>query len=119
MSSPVTTLMMGAMEVGGTLAQGNAQYEAAKAERKQLGRMASEELAVSTRGMEAKAKEGQLLASRVQAVSATSGGMATDDSVLDIPYVPGEGRSGQCQVQPHSVPVGRRRYRNELRGESR
>ena len=84
MSSPVTTLMMGAMEVGGTLAQGNAQYEAAKAERKQLGRMASEELAVSTRGMEAKAKEGRLLASRVQAVSATSGGMATDDSVLDI-----------------------------------
>ena len=84
MSSPVTTLMMGAIEAGSTIAQGNYAVEVAKAERKQLGRMASEELAVSTRGMEAKAKEGRLLASRVQAVSATSGGMATDDSVLDV-----------------------------------
>lgn len=84
MSSPVTTLMMGAIEAGGTIAQGNYGLEVAKAERKQLNRMASEELAVATRGMEAKAKEGRLLTSRVQAVASSSGGMATDDSVLDV-----------------------------------
>jgi hypothetical protein len=75
---------MGVIEAGGTIAQGNAQYEAAKLERKQLGRMASEELAVATRGAEAAAKDARLLTSRGQAVSAASGGMATDDTVLNI-----------------------------------
>ena len=84
MSSPLTTLAMGAIEAGGTLAQGNYQYEVAKAERKQLNRMASEELAVATRGAEAAAKEGRLLTSRGQAVAASSGGMATDDTVLNL-----------------------------------
>jgi hypothetical protein len=84
MSSPLTTLAMGAISAGGTIAQGNYQYEVAKAEQKQLGRMASEELAVATRGAEAAAKEGRLLTSRGQTVAASSGGMATDDSVLNL-----------------------------------
>ena len=84
MSSPLTTLAMGAIEAAGTIAQGNYQLEVAKAERKQLNRMASEELAVATRGAEAAAKEGRLLTSRGQAVAASSGGMATDDTVLNI-----------------------------------
>lgn len=84
MSSPLTTLAMGAIEAGGTLAQGNAGVDSAKMERKQLGRMASEEMAVASRGAAAKADEAELLASRVRAVAASSGGMATDDSVLDI-----------------------------------
>lgn len=84
MSSPVTTLMMGAIEAGGTIAQGNAQYEAAKLERRLMGRMASEELAVATRGAEAAAREARLLQSRGQAVAADSGAGATDDTVLNL-----------------------------------
>jgi hypothetical protein len=84
MSSPLSTLAMGVIEAGGTIAQGNAQYEAAKLERKQLGRMASEELAVATRNAEGVAKEGRLMTSRGQAVAASSGGMATDDTVLEL-----------------------------------
>lgn len=76
--------MMGAIEAGGTIAQGNAQYEAAKLERRLLNRMASEELAVATRGAEAAAKESRLLQSRGQAVAADSGAGATDDTVLNI-----------------------------------
>lgn len=84
MSSPVTTLMMGAIEAGGTLAQGNYGVKVAKAEQKQLGRMAGEELAVATRGMEAAARNARLLQSRGQAVAADSGAGATDDTVLNI-----------------------------------
>lgn len=84
MSSPLTTLMIGAIEAGGTLAQGNYGVAVARAEQKQLGRMASEELAVATRGAAAKAKEAQLMTSRVQALAADSGGGATDDTVLNI-----------------------------------
>lgn len=84
MSSPLTTLAMGAISAGGTIAQGQYGVDVAKAEQKQLSRMASEELAVATRGAEAKAKEGRLLTSRVQAVASSSGGMATDDSVLNV-----------------------------------
>lgn len=76
--------MMGAIEAGGTIAQGNYGVEVAKAEREQLSRMASQELAVATRGMEAKAREANLLQSRVQTVAAASGGGATDSSVLDV-----------------------------------
>jgi hypothetical protein len=84
MSSPVTTLMMGAIDAGGTLAQGQYGVDAAKAERRQLQRMASEELAVATRGAAAKVDEAGLIQSRVQAVTAGSGGGATDDGVLEI-----------------------------------
>jgi hypothetical protein len=76
--------MMGAIEAGGTIAQGNYGLEVAKAERKQLNRMASEELAVATRGAAAAAKDARLLTSRGQALSAASGGMATDDTVLNL-----------------------------------
>jgi hypothetical protein len=75
---------MGAIEAGGTIAQGNYQYEVAKAERKQLSRMATEEMAVATRGADAAAKDARLLTSRGQAVAASSGGMATDDTVLNL-----------------------------------
>jgi len=84
MSSPVTTLLMGAIQAGGTIAQGNHQYDIAKAEQKQLGRMASEELAVATRGAAAAAKDAERLMSRGQAVAASSGGMATDNTVLEL-----------------------------------
>jgi hypothetical protein len=76
--------MMGAIEAGGTIAQGNAQLDAAKLERRLLGRMASEELAVATRGAEAAARETRLLQSRGQAVAADSGAGATDDTVLNL-----------------------------------
>jgi hypothetical protein len=79
-----TALASGGIAAAGTIAQGNAQLEIAKAERKQLARMAAEELAVATRGAETKNKEVQGLKSRVQAVSASSGGMATDNSVLEV-----------------------------------
>jgi hypothetical protein len=84
MSSPLTTLAMGAISAAGTIAQGNYGLEVAKGERKQLNRMASEELAVATRGAEAAARGARLLTSRGQAVAASSGGLATDESVLNI-----------------------------------
>lgn len=84
MASPVLTMVAGGLSAFGTIAEGNAQYAAAKAERKQLNRMASEELAVATRGMAEKAREAQLLQSRGQAVAASSGGKATDNSVLEV-----------------------------------
>jgi hypothetical protein len=84
MASAAASLAAGGVGAAGTIAQGNAQYAAAKNERAQLNRMASEELAVSTRGAEAKAKEARGLQSRVQAVAASSGGRATDETVLEI-----------------------------------
>lgn len=82
--SAATSLASGAIAAAGTIAQGKAMEQAAKAEQRQLQRMASEELAVATRGAETKNKEVQGLKSRVQAVSASSGGMATDNSVLEV-----------------------------------
>jgi hypothetical protein len=84
LASAAASVAAGGIGAAGTIAQGNAQYAAAKNERAQLNRMASEELAVATRGTEAKAKEQRGLISRVQAVAADSGGGATDDSVLNI-----------------------------------
>jgi hypothetical protein len=84
LASAAASLAAGGIGAAGTIAQGNAQYAAAKNERAQLNRMASEELAVATRGTEAKAKEQRGLMSRVQAVAADSGGGATDDTVLNI-----------------------------------
>lgn len=84
LASAAASVAAGGIGAAGTIAQGNAVYEAAKNERVQMNRMASEELAVATRGAEAKAKERRGLMSRVQAVAAASGGKATDDSVLNI-----------------------------------
>jgi hypothetical protein len=58
--------------------------QAAKAEQKQLARVASEEMAVSTREAGTKDREAKLLQSRGQAVAASSGGMATDNTVLEL-----------------------------------
>lgn len=79
-----TALASGGIAAAGTIAQGNAQLEIAKAERKQLSRMATEEMAVATRDASSKAKEAELLTSRGQAVAASSGGMATDNTVLEL-----------------------------------
>ena len=92
MADPITLMLIsagasavaGGVGAAGTIAQGNAQYAAAKSEREQLNRMASEELAVATRGMSEKARETRLLQSRGQAVAASSGGKATDSTVLEI-----------------------------------
>lgn len=84
LASAAASVAAGGIGAAGTIAQGNAAYEAAKNERVQMNRMASEELAVATRGAEAKSKEREGLMSRVQAVAASSGGKATDDSVLNI-----------------------------------
>ena len=83
-ASAGTALAGGAIGAAGTIAQGNAQLEIAKAERKQLSRMATEEMAVATRDASSKAKEAELLTSRGQAVAASSGGMATDNTVLEL-----------------------------------
>lgn len=79
-----TSLAAGGIGAAGTIAQGNAALAAAKNEQKQLARIASEELAAATRQAEAKGKEVKGVQSRIQAVSASSGGMATDDTVLNI-----------------------------------
>jgi hypothetical protein len=79
-----TALASGGIAAAGTIAQGNAAYEAAKAEQKQLARLASEEMAVATRDAGSKAKEARLLQSRGQTVAASSGGMATDNTVLEL-----------------------------------
>jgi hypothetical protein len=79
-----TALAAGGIGAAGTIAQGNAALEAAKAERKQLNRMASEEMAVASRDASEKAREARLLQSRGQAVAASSGGMATDATVLEL-----------------------------------
>jgi hypothetical protein len=84
LASAAASLAAGGIGAAGTIAQGNAQLAAAKNEREQMNRIASEELAVATRGTEAKAKEVRGLQSRVQAVAASSGGRATDDTVLNI-----------------------------------
>lgn len=83
-ASAAASAAAGGIGAAGTIAQGNAAYAAAKNERAQLNRMASEELAVATRGAEAKSKEARGVQSRVQAVAADSGGTATDDTVLNI-----------------------------------
>ena len=82
--SAATSLASGAIAAAGTIAQGNAQLEAAKAEQKQLARMASEEQAVATRQAGEKAREAKLLQGRGQAVAAASGGGATDPTVLEL-----------------------------------
>lgn len=79
-----TALVSGGIAAAGTIAQGNAQMQAAKAEQQQLARMASEEMAVSTREAGAKAKEIRTLQSRGQAVAAASGAGATDETVLEL-----------------------------------
>lgn len=67
-----------------TIAQGNAEYAAAKAQQDNLNKMASEELAVATRAADQKARETKLLQSRGQAVAAASGGGALDPTVMEI-----------------------------------
>lgn len=78
------SLAAGGIGAAGTIAQGNAALAAAKNERAQMNRIASEELAAATREAEAKNREVKGLQSRVQAVAASSGGRATDDTVLNI-----------------------------------
>lgn len=82
--STAAGLASAGVSAAGTIAQGNAQLAAAKNERMQMNRVASEELAVATRQAEAKNREVKGLVSRVQAVAADSGGGATDDTVLNI-----------------------------------
>ena len=84
LASAGASLASGAIGAAGTIAQGNAAYDAAKNEQKQLSRMATEEMAVATRGASEKAREASLLQSRGQAVAASSGGMATDNTVLEL-----------------------------------
>lgn len=81
--SAASSLVAGGIGAAGTIAQGNAEYAAAKSEQIQLNRMASEELAAASREAEAKGREAKGLTSRVQAVAASSGGMATDNSILE------------------------------------
>ena len=83
-ASAASSLADGGIGAAGTIAQGNAQLAAAKNEREQMNRIASEELAVATREAAAKDREVKGLQSRVQAVAASSGGRATDDTVLNI-----------------------------------
>lgn len=92
-----TALAAGGIGAAGTIAQGNAQYSAARAEQKQLSRLATEELAVSTRSAAEKSKESKLLQSRGQTVAASSGGMATDNTVLEI--MGGIARDSNVQVR--------------------
>jgi hypothetical protein len=84
MGSPLLTLVGGVIGAAGTIAQGKAGVEIAKAEQKQLARIASEEMAVATRQAAEKGREADLLMSRGQAVAASSGGMATDNTVLEV-----------------------------------
>jgi len=92
MADPVTLMLIsagasvvgGGLAAAGTIAQGNANYAAAKAEQKNLNKMAAEEMAVSTRNADAKAREARLIQSRGQAVAAASGAGALDPTVLDI-----------------------------------
>jgi hypothetical protein len=83
-ASAAGSLAAGGIGAAGTIAQGNAALAAAKNERAQMNRIASEELAAATREAEAKNREVKGLQSRVQAVAASSGGRATDDTVLNI-----------------------------------
>jgi hypothetical protein len=83
-ASAAASLAAGGVQAMGTIAQGNAAYAAAKNERKQLNRMASEELAVATRGASEKDREMRMLQSRAQAVAADSGAGATDETVLEL-----------------------------------
>jgi hypothetical protein len=84
LASAAASLAAGGIGAAGTIAQGNAQYAAAKNERTQMNRMASEELAVATRGAADKDREMKQLQSRGQAVAASSGGRATDETVLEL-----------------------------------
>lgn len=68
----------------GTIAQANAAVSAAKAEQKQLSHMAAEKQAVATRDAQSRAREARLLLSRQQAVAASSGGGATDPTVMEL-----------------------------------
>lgn len=84
MASPVITLFSGAMQAMGTIAEGNANLASAKAEQKNLSRMATGELAAATHAMAAQSRATQLLQSRGQAVAAASGGGALDETVLEL-----------------------------------
>lgn len=90
MTDPVTLAMIAtsvassAVSAGGTILQGKAGVAAAQSEANMLNAQGADQQAVATQNAAAKAKEASLLMSNAQAVSANSGGSATDGSVLDI-----------------------------------
>jgi hypothetical protein len=72
------------VSAAGSIAAANAQVAAAKAEQLQLNQIAAEKVAIATRRIADKDREKKLLMSRGQAVAASSGGGATDPTVLEL-----------------------------------
>ena len=71
-----------ALAAGGTVYSGISQYQASKAEAKQLKAKGDNELAKSQREADRRRRETQVLVSRANAVAAASGAGATDASVM-------------------------------------
>lgn len=74
----------GALSAAGTIAQGRANVAAAKTEQMMLNQQAGEAQAIAGRDASAKKRETDTLLSNLQATAASSGGMGTDGTVLDL-----------------------------------
>lgn len=77
-------LVSAGVGLAGSMAQAKFMQAQAQNERVQLGQMAAQERAAASREASAKSKEGRIAQSRLQSVSAASGGGATDPTVLDL-----------------------------------
>lgn len=71
-----------ALAAGGTVYSGISNYQASKAEAKQLKEKGNNEFAKSQREASRRRRETQVLVSRANAVAAASGAGATDESVM-------------------------------------
>ena len=77
-------LVSAGIGLAGTIAQGKFAEAQARNDQMQLNQMAAQERAVASRDAQAKNKEGSLLLSKQQAIAASSGGGATDPTVMEL-----------------------------------
>lgn len=81
-----TALLLGgaALGAGGAIAEGTSQANALNAEAAAMDKRANEEKAAAQREAIQRRRQASVLLSRQQAVAASSGGTATDPTVLDV-----------------------------------
>ena len=93
----------------GAISAAEDKAESDRLEAKNMEAQANEQRAASQRNAEQKQKQARLVLSRQQAVSAASGGSATDPTVLDL----GADVAGEGEYQANMI-----QYEGEARGSS-
>lgn len=79
-----TAILGGGISAAGALQRGQAENDAAQSEALQLEARGKEEFAASQRDALLKRQEGRLINSRIQALSAASGGGADDATIIKL-----------------------------------